>query len=55
MTDYNFAKNYENIKSWEVKNQKTFSSSSETSLDKLLNTIKSYPELVLILKKQKIF
>ena len=54
MTDYNFAKNYENIKYWEFNPQKTFSSRSETSLDKLLNTIKSYPELILILKKKKI-
>ena len=54
MTDYNFAKNYENIKFWTYKKQ-TINFSEENNLfDKFLNILKSYPETFLFLKSQKI-
>ena len=41
MTDYNFAKNYENIKDWEFKNQSVSDTFGENYLDQILNLIKS--------------
>ena len=54
MTDYNFAKNYENIKSWEFKKQDNLKPSPENFLEELTNFIKNYPKLFLFLKKEKI-
>jgi len=54
MTDYNFAKNYENIKSWEFKKQDSLKPSPENFLEELTNFIKNYPKLFLFLKKEKI-
>ncbi len=54
MTDYNFAKNYENIKDWEFKNQSVSKNVSENYLDQFLDLIKSYPNLILLIKTQKI-
>ena len=50
MTDYNFAKNYENIKDWEFKNQSVSNTVEGNYLDQFLNLIKSYPNLVLLIK-----
>ena len=54
MTDYNFAKNYENIKDWEFKNQSVSNTVEGNYLDQFLNLIKSYPNLVLLIKTKKI-
>ena len=54
MTDYNFAKNYENIKDWEFKNQSVSNTVEGNYLDQFLNLIKSYPTLVLLIKTKKI-
>jgi len=54
MTDYNFAKNYENIKDWEFKNQSFRSAESANFVDQFLNLIKSYPNLILLIKTKKI-
>ena len=54
MTDYNFAKNYENIKDWEFKNQSFKSVESANFVDQFLNLIKSYPNLILLIKTKKI-
>ena len=54
MTDYNFAKNYENIKGWEFKNQAVINTSSENYLEQLLNISKSYPNFILLIKGKKI-
>ena len=54
MKEYNFAKNYENIKSWEYKKNIILSSPSDNYLEKFIKIIKSYPNLVLIIKTKKI-
>ena len=54
MTDYNFAKNYENIKDWEFKNQSPSVGESDNFIDQLLNFINSYPNLILLIKTKKI-
>mgnify|MGYP001157053032 FL=1 len=54
MTDYNFAKNYENIKDWEFKNQSPSGTESDNFVDQLLNLINSYPNLILLIKTKKI-
>ena len=54
MTDYNFAKNYENIKDWEFKNQSQSGRESDNFVDQLLNFINSYPNLILLIKTKKI-
>ena len=55
MTEYNFAKNYENIKDWEFKNQAPIINlGSGNYLDQLLITLKSYPDFILFLKEKKI-
>ena len=36
MTDYNFAKNYENIKDWEFKNQSPSFTEADNFVDQLL-------------------
>ena len=54
MTDYNFAKNYENIKDWEFKNQSVSKKVAENYVDQFLDLIKSYPNLILLIKTQKI-
>ena len=54
MTDYNFAKNYENIKDWELKKQPLSDTLSENYIDQFLNLIRSYPNLISLLKTKKI-
>ena len=54
MTDYNFAKNYENIKDWEFKNQSVSDTVAGNYVDQFLNLIKSYPNLFLLIKTKKI-
>ena len=54
MTDYNFAKNYENIKNWEFKSQIISDSKSDNYLDQFLEILKKYPNLLKLLKTQKI-
>ena len=54
MTDYNFAKNYENIKDWELNNPTNSVIGAENSLDQILNIIKSYPNLISVIKTKKI-
>ena len=54
MTDYNFAKNYENIKDWELNNPINSINQAENSLDQILNIIKSYPKLISVIKTKKI-
>ncbi len=54
MTDYNFAKNYENIKLWKFKKQNIDYSAENTIFDQFLNILKSYPETFLLLKSKKI-
>ena len=54
MTDYNFAKNYENIKSWEFKKQVNLKSSPENFLEQLINFKETFPKLLLFLKEEKI-
>ena len=54
MTDYNFAKNYENIKLWKFKEQTIDYSVENNIFDQLLNILKSYPETFLLLKSKKI-
>ena len=54
MTDYNFAKNYANIKDWELNNPINSSNQAENSLDQILNIIKSYPNLISAIKTKKI-
>ena len=54
MTDYNFAKNYENIKDWEFKSQSQSVGESDNFVDQLLNFINSYPNLILLIKTKKI-
>ena len=54
MTDYNFAKNYENIKDWEFKNQSQSVRESDNFVDQLLNFINSYPNLISLIKTKKI-
>ena len=54
MTDYNFAKNYENIKDWEFKSQSVSDTVAGNYLDQFLNLIKSYPNLILLIKTKKI-
>ena len=54
MTDYNFANNYENIKSWEFKEQVNLKPSHENILEQLINFKKNYPKLLLFLKAEKI-
>ena len=54
MTDYNFAKNYENIKDWELKIKPVSDTLSENYTDQFLNLIRSYPNLISLLKTKKI-
>ena len=54
MTDYNFAKNYENIKLWKYKKQTIDYSAENNIIDRFLNILKSYPETFLLLKSKKI-
>ena len=54
MKDYNFAKNYENIKLWEYKKQTVDFSAENNIIDQFLNILKSYPETFLLLKSKKI-
>ena len=54
MTDYNFAKNYDNIKLWKFKEQTIDYSAENNIFDQLLNILKSYPETFLLLKSKKI-
>ena len=54
MKDYNFAKNYENIKLWEYKEQTVDFSAENNIFDQFLNILKSYPETFLLLKSKKI-
>ena len=54
MTDYNFAKNYENLKNWKFNKQLIPLSNSDNYLEQILNAIKSYPNLFLLLKTKKI-
>ena len=54
MTDYNFAKNYDNIKHWKFKEQTIDYSAENNIFDQLLNILKSYPETFLLLKSKKI-
>ena len=54
MTDYNFTKNYENVKGWEFKNQSNFNPVEENPVDQFLNFIKSYPNLILLIKTKNI-
>ncbi len=54
MTDYNFAKNYENIKIWELKEPDIISKEPNNSLNEILNIIKSYPNIVSVVKTKKI-
>ena len=54
MTDYNFAKNYENIKSWEFKKQDNLKPAPENFLEELTTLIKNYPKLFLFLKSHLI-
>ena len=54
MTDYNFAKNYENIKDWEFKSQSQSVGESDNFVDQLLNFINSYPNLISLIKTKKI-
>ena len=54
MKDYNFAKNYENIKLWEYKDQTVDFSAENNIFDQFLNILKSYPETFLLLKSKKI-
>ena len=54
MTDYNFAKNYKNLKLWKYKAQTINYSAENNILDQFLNFLKSYPETFLLLKSKKI-
>ena len=54
MTEYNFAKNYENIKDWKFKTQAPINRLSGNYLDQILITLKSYPDFILFLKEKKI-
>ena len=54
MIDYNFAKNYENIKLWQYKKETIDYSAENNYLDRFLNFIKSYPDTFLLLKSKKI-
>ena len=54
MTDYNLAKNYENIKDWELKIKPGSDTLSENYTDQFLNLIRSYPNLISLLKTKKI-
>ena len=54
MTDYNFAKNYENIKLWKYKEKNIKNSTENNIFDQFLNILKSYPETFLLLKSKKI-
>jgi len=54
MTDYNFIKNYENIKTWEFKSQLIPISNADNYFDYILNLFKSYPKLILLIKTRKI-
>ena len=54
MTDYNFAKNYKNLKLWKYKGQTINYSEENNILDQFLNFLKSYPETFLLLKSKKI-
>tara|TARA_Y100000991_G_scaffold211952_1_gene195254 strand:+ start:482 stop:1234 length:753 start_codon:yes stop_codon:yes gene_type:complete len=54
MTDYNFAKNYENLKDWEFKNQSVSDTVAGNYVDQFLNLIKLYPNLFLLIKTKKI-
>ena len=54
MTDYNFGKNYENIKLWKYKEQTIDFSAEKNIFDQFLNILKSYPETFLLIKSKKI-
>ncbi len=54
MTDYNFAKNYENIKEWEFKNQSASSKFAKNYVDQISDLIKSYPSLISLIRTKKI-
>ena len=54
MKDYNFAKNYENLKNWEFSGPLSIDSKSDNYLDEFLDALKSYPNLFKLLKTQKI-
>ena len=55
MKDYNFAKNYKNIKLWEYKEQTVDFSAENNIFDQFLNILKSYPETFLLLKSKKYY
>ena len=54
MKDYNFSNNYENVDSWSI--EKDFISESDelSNVDKLINSFKSYPNLLNSLKTKKV-
>ncbi len=54
MTDYNFAKNYQNIKLWKYKKQTIDYSAENNIFDQFLNILKSYQATFLLLKSNKI-
>jgi len=54
MIDYNFAKNYEDIKLWKYKKETIDYSDENNYFDQFLNFIKSYPDTFLLLKSKKI-